>query len=91
MPSEKSARVSRKRRLINRSIKSTVHTHVSRAKTLVESGAVEEAAQAVQNAMSALDRAAQKGVIHPNKAARSKSRLMKRLNRAKASAGPASS
>jgi small subunit ribosomal protein S20 len=35
---------------------------------------------ATRAAISALDRAAQKGVIHPNNAARRKSRLMKKLN-----------
>jgi small subunit ribosomal protein S20 len=39
----------------------------------------EEAQAATMAAISALDRAAQKGVIHPNNAARRKSRLMKRL------------
>ncbi len=39
----------------------------------------EEAKAATMAAISALDRAAQKGVIHPNNAARRKSRLMKRL------------
>jgi small subunit ribosomal protein S20 len=39
---------------------------------------------AVQNALQALDRAAEKGVIHKNAAARRKSRLMKALNKAKA-------
>jgi small subunit ribosomal protein S20 len=33
--------------------------------------------------VSALDRAAKKGVIHPNQAGRRKSRLMKKLNRTK--------
>jgi small subunit ribosomal protein S20 len=34
-------------------------------------------------AVSALDKAAQKGIIHKNTAARSKSRLMRQLNQAK--------
>jgi small subunit ribosomal protein S20 len=37
---------------------------------------------AVRAAISALDRAASKGVIHPNNAARRKSRLMKKVNQA---------
>jgi len=41
-----------------------------------------QAAQgAIQDAVVALDKAAQKGVIHRNAAARRKSRLMKQLNR----------
>jgi small subunit ribosomal protein S20 len=43
---------------------------------------LEEAQEVVQRAISALDKAAQKGVIHPNNAARRKSRLMKHLNQA---------
>jgi small subunit ribosomal protein S20 len=40
----------------------------------------------VQQAIKALDKAAQKGVIHANNAARRKSRLVKALNKAKAAA-----
>jgi len=43
---------------------------------------MEAAGEAVVAAVSVLDRAAKKGVIHPNKAARRKSRLMKKLNEA---------
>jgi small subunit ribosomal protein S20 len=50
---------------------------------LIDAGQFEEAQVAAQQAASALDKAAQKGIIHKNKAARSKSRLMKGLNRAK--------
>ena len=45
-------------------------------------GEMEAAGEAVVVAVSVLDRAAKKGVIHPNKAARRKSRLMKKLNEA---------
>lgn len=41
---------------------------------------MEEAREAVQQAQAALDKAAKKGVIHENKAARRKSRLMQQLN-----------
>jgi small subunit ribosomal protein S20 len=43
-------------------------------------GKPDEARTAIQKAVSALDRAAGKGVIHKNNAARHKSRLMKKLN-----------
>jgi small subunit ribosomal protein S20 len=39
----------------------------------------EEAAEAVRLAVSALDKAAEKGVIHRNNASRRKARLMKQL------------
>jgi len=43
---------------------------------------LEEAREAVRMAVSALDKAAEKGIIHKNNAARRKSRLMQRLNQA---------
>lgn len=46
----------------------------------MEDGTMEEARQATRNAIIALDKAAEKGVIHKNNAARRKSRLMKRMN-----------
>lgn len=78
---KKQARESQKRALRNRSVKSAVKTHISRARRAAESrdeGATDLAAAAV----SSLDRAASKGILHPNNAARRKSRLMRRLNAA---------
>ena len=49
---------------------------------VVQEGKAEEAQEVVRKALSALDRAAQKGVIHRNNAARRKSRLVKQLNEA---------
>ena len=46
----------------------------------MEAGHVEEAREAVGLAVSALDNAARKGIIHKNNAARRKSRLMRRLS-----------
>jgi len=50
---------------------------------LIAAGQIEEAEAAAREAVSSLDKAAQKGIIHKNKAARSKSRLLKRLSQAK--------
>ena len=50
---------------------------------LIAAGQIEEAEAAALEAVSSLDKAAQKGIIHKNKAARSKSRLLKRLSQAK--------
>ncbi len=84
MPNSKSAakqvRVSRKRHLHNKTIRSGVKTGITRAETLIFSGKVEAAREAVVTAISSLDKAAEKGVIHRNSAARRKSRLMKKLN-----------
>jgi|TARA_Y100000310_G_scaffold60212_2_gene55565 small subunit ribosomal protein S20 len=55
---------------------------VSKAEELVFSGKLDEAQGVVGTAIRSLDKAAQKGVIHPNNAARRKSRLVKKLNKA---------
>lgn len=71
-----------KRRLHNRSVKSLVKTQVTKARVAISSG--DNAEEAVRAAVSELDRAAKKGVIHRNNASRRKSRLMKQLNAANA-------
>jgi len=80
---EKAARAAERKRLRNKSVKSATKTHVTRAEKLILSNEPEPARNAVATAISALDRAAKKGVIHPNTAARRKSRLMKKFNQAK--------
>lgn len=75
---EKRMRQEQKRRLHNRSIKSLVKTQITKARQAIATDA--EAEEAVRAAVSELDRAAKKGVIHRNNAARRKSRLMKLLN-----------
>ncbi len=62
-----------------------VFNKITRSRTrgavrLAREAAPEEAKAATLAAISALDVAARKGVIHPNNAARRKSRLMKKLN-----------
>ena len=49
------------------------------ARQMIHEGKKKEAVEAVEKAASELDRAASKGVIHKNNAARRKSRLMNRL------------
>ncbi len=83
MPAKKVARVQERRRVINRQVRSSTRTAVKKAVRLLTTGN-EESAGAVQTAVSKLDRAASKGVIHRNAVARSKSRLMKRLNASQA-------
>ena len=86
MPHTKSAqkmvKVAQKKRSRNRSVRSMVKTYIARAEKLMLSEQLEPAKEAVTQAISTLDKAAQKRVIHPNNAARRKSRLMKKLNRA---------
>jgi len=71
-------RQEQKRRLHNRSVKSLVKTQITKARSAIAFD--ENAELAVRAAVRELDRAAKKGVIHPNNAARRKSRLMKQLN-----------
>ena len=79
-------RVAQRRRLRNRSVRSQTKTLVSRTEELIFSGELEPAQGAVVAAISSLDKAAEKGVIHPNNAARRKSRLMKKLNKSQSEA-----
>ncbi len=72
-------RQNEKRRLRNRIFRGRARTFVGRARTAINSNDADTAKVAVVAAISALDRAAAKGVIHKNNAARRKSRLMKRL------------
>ncbi len=68
-----------KRRLRNRNYVGGARTFVKKARLSIEEGEKENAAQATMVAISALDKAAEKGILHKNNAARRKSRLMKRL------------
>ncbi|MBI4927283.1 MAG: 30S ribosomal protein S20 [Anaerolineae bacterium] len=72
-------RQNEKRRVRNRVFRGQARTFVAKARTALETGTGEDTKAAVLEAVSALDRAATKGVIHKNNAARRKSRLMKRL------------
>ena len=86
MPNIKSAEkrvlTSEKRRLGNKSVKSQVKTSITKAEKLIFSGELDAAREAVTAAVSSLDKAAEKGIIHANNAARRKSRLLKKLNQA---------
>jgi small subunit ribosomal protein S20 len=84
---QRSARAKDRRAERNKPIRSSVKTYVTRARKLIEGDDLDAAQQAVKQATQALDRAAQKGTIHPNNAARRKSRLMKKLNDALAATG----
>ena len=86
MPNTRSAtkqvRVQERRRLRNQSVRSATRTFVRKALEAIQDGESSATADSIRSALGALDRAAKKGVIHPNNAARRKSRLMKKLNTA---------
>jgi small subunit ribosomal protein S20 len=76
----KRIRSNERKRQRNRVVRSQTRTQVKQARTTLERGNAENAREAVLKAIRALDKAATKGVMHPNTVARSKSRLMKQLN-----------
>lgn len=82
----KRARQNVKRREQNHYYRTTARGYIKKVRKLIEQDNLEEAEATLQATVKALDKAAQKGVIHPNNAARRKSRLMKALNKAKAAA-----
>jgi small subunit ribosomal protein S20 len=72
-------RQNEQRRERNKAVKSELKTRVKNALTAAGEGA-DDADAATRLAVKRLDKAAAKGVIHKNQAARRKARLMKRLN-----------
>lgn len=76
---KKRARQAVKRRLHNASFRSHMRTLVKKVITAIDSGDKEAAVGAYQNAVPAIDRLVNKGIIHKNKAARHKSRLNARI------------
>ncbi|MEM8560718.1 MAG: 30S ribosomal protein S20 [Pseudomonadota bacterium] len=72
---KKRARQSEKRRNHNASLRSVVRTMIKRVTAAIESGDAAAAKEAYSNAVPVIDRMADKGIIHKNKAARHKSRL----------------
>jgi len=77
---KKRIRTSERKRLRNRPYRSAARTLVKKAELAINAGDQETAGAAVLVATRTLDRVASKGVIHPNNAARRKSRLMKKFN-----------
>ncbi len=85
MPTEKSHRVSLRKRERNTALRSSAKTQISKARSAIEQKEASSAEGAVKQAIVALDKAAGKGAIHANNAARRKSRLAKKLNSLKSS------
>ncbi|MDY3983308.1 MAG: 30S ribosomal protein S20 [Veillonellaceae bacterium] len=78
--SVRSVKTDAERREKNAAVKSKIRTATRRTVEAVKAGAVEEAKQALVNATSVIDKAASKGVIHKNTAARKKSSLAAKVN-----------
>ena len=90
MPAQKAARQSVKRSARNRSARTLTRSILATAARSIEAGDPLVAEQAVLAAISSVDRAVQKGVLHKNNASRRKSRLSIKLNRLRAKDSPTS-
>jgi small subunit ribosomal protein S20 len=71
----KRARQAEKRRSHNASLRSLVRTQIKKVISAIGTGDAEQARAAYAAAVPVIDRMADKGIIHKNKAARHKSRL----------------
>ncbi len=84
---KKRMRQEEKRRARNRSVKSSVRTYVTTARSAIATNPGDPTTEeAIRAAIAELDSAVSKGVLHRNNAARRKSRLMARLHTAQAAA-----
>ena len=77
----KRIRSSERKRVRNKPVRTALKTYVRVAQTRIAGRDAELSAEAVVRAISELDKAASKGIIHRNQAARRKSRLMAKLNK----------
>lgn len=68
-----------KRRLRNRYFRGRARAFIKQARSFMEKEELDQAREATLKAIQALDKAAEKGILHKNNAARRKSRLMKQL------------
>ena len=75
----KRVRSNQRKRVNNKIARTSVRTHLRAAREAIASSDATAARQAAMQAVSTLDKAANKGVIHKRNAARRKSRLMKKL------------
>ncbi|NLH98786.1 MAG: 30S ribosomal protein S20 [Chthonomonadales bacterium] len=78
----KDVKKSRANRLRNISTKSAIKTFVKKAKAVMDAGDAAQTEGAVRAAVSIIDKAVERGIIHRNAGARRKSRLMRRANKA---------
>ena len=78
---EKRNKTNERRRLRNKSVKSSLHTAVRGFREAVEAGDKDKAGELLTATSRKLDKAASKGVIHKNQAANRKSALARALNK----------
>ena len=75
--SKKDLKRSAKRRAVNNAVKTALKTYVKKARVATTGGDAEATQAAITTAISKLDKAAQRGILHKNAAARRKSRIAK--------------
>jgi small subunit ribosomal protein S20 len=84
MPTHKQAakrmRQDAKRRLRNRSVKSRIKTYIKKLNEEIEKKDIDGAKEVYRTVSSLLDKAAKKGVLHPNTSSRKKSRIARKIN-----------
>ena len=73
-------RQDQKKRLHNQSVKKQTKTSIKKLRELIDEGKRNEAKESLPHILSLIDKTVAKGVWHKNKAARIKSKLMKRLS-----------
>ena len=76
---KKRARQSERRRNHNASLRSVVRTMIKKVNTAIDTGDAAAAKAAYDSAVPVIDRMADKGIIHKNKASRHKSRMNKQV------------
>lgn len=76
----RSVKTDAERRAKNSAVKSQIRTATRKTVEAVEAGAVEDAKKALVQATSVIDKAASKGVLHKNTAARKKFNLTAKVN-----------
>jgi len=78
LSAEKRIRQSKKRRMRNRQVKSTIKTGIKKFLSAIDKKNKDQVKNELKNVYTLLDKAVSKGVIHKNNAARRKSRLAKK-------------
>ena len=78
---KKRVRQAEKNRQHNASMRSMLRTHLKKVNTAIATGDANSASTALQKASSIIDRMAHKRIIHPNKAARHKSRFALKIKK----------
>lgn len=78
---KKALRQAKKHRLLNLVRQKAVKNITKKIKRLIAAGQKDEAKKLIADAYQAIDKAAKRGIIKKNTAARKKSRLMKLLNK----------